>query len=74
MIVLISVYTPHSILLLEVVVDKELEDLGVDGDLREADEDAAGDPRERDLVEPAVLSNVSYLKSLLGVRVEDRGN
>jgi len=57
-VVFVSINALDSIVLLEVVVDKEFEDLNVDRDLRETNEDAAGDLLECNLVEPGVLADI----------------
>ena len=70
-VVLVGIDALDGIVLLKVVLDEELEDLHVDGDLRQADEDATGDLLDGDLVEPGVLPDVRDLETLLWVRVED---
>ena len=68
---LVGIDALDGIVLLKVVLDEELEDLHVDGDLRQADEDATGDLLDGDLVEPGVLTDVRDLETLLWVRVQD---
>ena len=71
MVVLVGIDALDGIVLLEVVLDEELEDLHVDGDLRQADEDATGDLLDGDLVEPGMLPDVRDLETLLWVCVQD---
>jgi hypothetical protein len=66
---LVGIDALNGVVLLKVVLDEELENLHVDRDLREADEDAAGDLLDGDLVEPEVLPDVRDLETLLWVRV-----
>ena len=70
-VVLVGIDALDGIVLLKVVLDEELEDLHVDGDLRQADEDATGDLLDGDLVEPGVLPDVRDLETLLWVCVQD---
>ena len=71
MVVLVCVDTFNRILLLEVVVDEQLEDLNINRDLRQPNEYAPCDLGQLHLIKPLVLSYVSDLESLLGIRVKD---
>jgi hypothetical protein len=57
-VVLVRIDALHCIVLLEVVLNKELQNFHVDRDLGEADEYTSSDFLVGDLVEPGVLADV----------------
>jgi hypothetical protein len=71
MVVLVGIYTLHSLILSEIVLNQKFKDLSVDWDLRKSYEDAASDFRDSDLVEPRMLSDISNLEPCFRVSVED---
>jgi hypothetical protein len=71
MVMLIGINAFDSIVFLEVILNEQFKDLGVDGYLGKADEDASRYLLMHDLVEPVVLPNIAYFKTLLWISIED---
>jgi hypothetical protein len=74
MIVLVCIYAFDCVILLEVVLDKKIQDLCIDRDLREAYENTARNFLNSDLIEPWMLSDVCDLEALLWICVQDIGD
>lgn len=71
MIMFIGVNALHRIVLFEVIFNQQIQYFDIDGYLREAYENTAGDFLMSDLVEPRVLSDVRDLKTLFRVCVQN---
>ena len=71
MIMFVGVDTFYSVIFLEVILDQEIQDLDIDGNLRKTDKNSTSDFLMRDLVEPRVLPNVRDLKALFWVSIKN---
>ena len=71
MIMFVGVDTFYSVIFLEVILDQEIQDLDIDGNLRKTDKNSTSDFLMRDLVEPRVFPNVRDLKALFWVSIKN---
>jgi hypothetical protein len=71
MIVFVSINAFDCIVFLKVVLVEQVENLCVNGNLRQTNKNTSSDLRKVDLVEPRVFSNVSCLEPLFRISVED---
>jgi hypothetical protein len=71
MIMFVGVDTFYSIILFEVVLDQEIQDLDIYGNLRKTDKNSTSDFLMCDLVKPRVLPYVRDLKSLFWVSIKN---
>jgi hypothetical protein len=71
MIMFISIDALYCLIFSEIILDKQLENLSVDWDLRKSNENSTCNLGYGNLIEPRMFPNVCYLESSFRISVED---